>query len=134
MVVPGVMDYPYKLLWLCKSPADEPCEKRKNLCKEILATPASQLHLNALKIRQLFREALVFASRTGMLCITLWAIMYIVACAWKGDTQAIEGINSIIKALCRRVRHLTLALVDARVGNRKFLSMGGAEDRQANLK
>eukprot|EP00959_Pyramimonas_sp_CCMP1952_P471208 9498038-Pyramimonas_sp.AAC.1 len=46
------------------------------------------------------------------------------ASAWRPDSQDIESINSLIKAETRRSPHCSLALLDARIGIRRYLGMG----------
>ena len=133
-VVKKLAEFPYALLVLVWKPGDEPCQKRQSLCKRILETPEQFLHLTALKIKKLFQGVLQECALTGLLCMSLWCIIRIVACAWRGDTQAIEGINSMITATCRRCPNISMPLLDARIGNRRYMEMGGRQNVHANRK
>ena len=60
--------------------------------------------------------------------MSLWSVARLASHKWKADTQEIEGIMNMIQANASKGRP-SLALVDARVANRKDLtySQGGGK-------
>ena len=55
--------------------------------------------------------------------------MRLVALRWMPSVQEIEGINNIIQGFARRAPRISLPLLDARVGVRKYIGLGSRAAR-----
>ena len=53
--------------------------------------------------------------------------MFLLARVWCGETQSIEGINKLLHMATRATPGNSLALLDARVANRKDLGLGSRD-------
>lgn len=58
------------------------------------------------------------------MCPTVYFVVRIVAHCWIGDTQSLEGIQSLIKLGVKRAPTISLHLLDARVGLTKAAGLG----------
>ena len=133
-VVKKMQGCPYRLLQLAKSPPNEVCGARRQLCLSLLGTDDAQLHVTTRKVKTVFHEAITHCSATGKLsgaAGALWGIMWMVAVTWKGDQQEIEGINNVLQHVLTQAPNCSLPLVDARVAIRKALGMGSRTERDA---
>ena len=77
--------------------------------------------MTTLKVKMMFSLDLAQAAASGIASIGLFTAMRLLCVSWRGDTQEIEGINSLLKCSTNRAPHITLALVDARVSLQKQL-------------
>ena len=83
------------------------------------------LHPTAKKLVFHFRKALRRgARRRGRISPQLHAMWRLISTRWKGDSQEIEGVNSMVQALCNLCPHISLQLLDARIACRKAAGLG----------
>jgi hypothetical protein len=66
--------------------------------------------------------------------VPLYTLMRLVALRWHAHVQEIEGINNIIQAMTRQAPRISLALLDARVGTRKYIGLGSRDTKSARWK
>ena len=115
---------PAQLLALVKESAGIVCPVRRDLCRRLLQADAKDLHLTVLKLRTVFYKEVQDCAASGTLAMPLYGLLRSVASAWRPDSQDIESINSMIKFERKRSPHISLSLLDARVGNRRHLGFG----------
>ena len=135
-IIRPLQQFPLKLLWLIKSPPKRYCDKRKAVAAEVLQLDSCQLDASTQKIRRLCERELhhlkdngVFpdvASQSGSF---LYALLKGLAKMVPADTQAIEGINSVIKLVGRRCPNISLELLSSRLTVRRSLSEDGSMRR-----
>ena len=118
-----------KVLLLGKAMNNECCEERIGVASGIIRTDDEELPLVVRKIKSVFRSDLELAAGTGLLPLPLFVIMRIIAQRWRGDVQAIEGINNIIKSITTLCPGIEMNLLDARVASRKKLGLGSRAAR-----
>ena len=93
---------------------------RKIVAREVLEhADLGKLDNTTAKVVKLFRSELKYCAEHGVLSMCLFAILRMLVISWKGDTQEIEGINSLIDIIVKSARGCHEALLDARVGCRK---------------
>eukprot|EP00974_Lingulodinium_polyedra_P013272 1287541-Lingulodinium_polyedra.AAC.1 len=66
-VLEPCLNYPYSLLIFAKEPPWTRCEERKALAQKLLATPNTNLEINALKTKLAFTPELEEIARTGQM-------------------------------------------------------------------
>ena len=120
-----VQSYPAQLLWLSYNDPEVPCERRQAVSKFILETNDVALEMNTLRLKELFRVDLQQASMSGTIGINLFLLMRLIALRWRCDTQYIEDVNSVIKAIAGRAPRVKLPLLSARTCMIKQLQLGG---------
>ena len=54
----------------------------------------------------------------------LWCLVRAIACTWQGDSQEVEGLNSMLQAIVQASAAIKLPLLDARLGIRKTSKLG----------
>ena len=116
--------YPYRLLLLAKCAPDVECAERKTVARELLSVPLNKLHITAAKFRVCFSGALAIAADTGAFDMRAFAPIWLIACFWRGGTQEVEGVNSLLQCITRRAPSMSLPLLDARVAIRKAAGLG----------
>lgn len=87
--------FPYKILLLLKTSPACVCEARMKLATEILDTPLSQLHIVGRKLKDLYREDLEYAKRTGKLTTWLYYALSEVSNIWRSDTRESERATEV---------------------------------------
>ena len=118
-------NWSYRLLWVVHCPAEQPSEIRQRLAEELVGAARSSLHITAYKLVTLFENEIIECARSeGRISNCVFALIMGVATNWPADTQEIEGIMSMVKAINRRCPNAKLPYVDAVVGNRKDAGMG----------
>ena len=123
---------PLRLLWLAQAPANSPRPKRRALCNGILNSDEGTLHITTLKLKIVFLEELQScAVGDGKLSMVLWAPLRLIALKFTGTSQAMEGINSLVKSACKRCPNISLPLLDARIGVKRALALGEREHADA---
>jgi len=90
----------------------------------IIDTADADLEVNAKKLKTLFRDDIVHASREGTCSLKLWTVCRAIASQLKGDTHLNEGYNSIIRTLSERSKNIGLPLLSARCNIKKALGVG----------
>ena len=111
--------FPYLLLWLVLKPPDALCEQRMEAAGDLLRLGDDALGLTTCKVRNLFRPQLEQCAQTGQLDTTVWSFLENVAMIWWLDTEAVEGINSVVKAIHRSAPSIKWMLMGSRVMNKK---------------
>ena len=137
-IISRVSSMSCKVLLLGKAMNNECCEERIGVASEIIRTDDEELPLVVRKIKLMFRSDLELAAGTGLLALPLFVIMRIIAQRWRGDVQAIEGINNIIKSITTLCPGIEMNLLDARVASRKnwdwdLALLGSQGERNHNL-
>ena len=118
--------YPFKLLWLVFTPADEPCDIRKHIAKEILETEKGNLEINARKLLHLFPHEFQIAAQSGILpSQQLYWMLWASSLIWKSDVRANEGLNKYISLLDERSPNASVDLKSSRLSLRYLLGEHG---------
>ena len=117
--------YPERFLLLAKEPPGVACNLRRAVCAEMLSINEADAEINVLKLRVLFRQQLQRCADTGLICTYLHGLILSICQRWVGDTQAIEGLNSILKNIICRAPHIQQPLVSARLSLRRALGTDG---------
>ena len=134
-VIRPLQQYPFKLFWLIKSHPKKFCEKRKIVAAEVLSLESHKLDVSTQKIKALCDKELRHMKEHGVFpevpCASgsfLYAFLKGMA-RMPADTQAIEGINSVIKLVGRRCPNISLELLSSRLAVRRALSEAGSMRR-----
>jgi hypothetical protein len=122
MVVPSKA-FPLVIFWLIFNLPDVRDENRKRLASDLIDQIAN-LPSTVYKIVCIFYAEFVEMRSTGVCCIALWRLVYDIARMWKLDTQDVEGLNSILKHICKICPHIGWELLAARLATRN--RMGNA--------
>ena len=69
----------------------------------------------AFKIRRAFRDEVDVCRRTGRCPLRLYSVLKVVRASLQGDTQDIEGDNSILQVMANRARRMRIALASSRM-------------------
>lgn len=85
------------------------------------STDKSMLHIVAW-----CRADLQEAADKGTTGMRLYTLVNGIRCFLHGQTQDVEGVNSVIRLLCDRCRNIGLQLLDARTRIKKALGLGSA--------
>ena len=120
--------FPIKLLCIQMTAADETCETRSAIAREILATEDQQLDITTLKIKTICFQELRAAAIDGKCGPKLFSIMRTYAVLVKVNIEELEGLNGLIKATGEQSPNISLELLDARLKIKKSLSVGGRLD------
>ena len=91
---------------------------------DFLDRSESSLDPDSLKIRRAYSAELGHAARTGTLPMQLYNFLKTLGILMTGDTQEIEGMNNVAKAIVRAGPRSALSLVSARMVHRKLLGLG----------
>ena len=120
----GVIEsMPWRMFWFGHTPHNETCSVRQQVAKEVLDPTCKEI--NTVKIRKKFQADLQACIRdSGRLSLTLYAIWRFIVLHFIGDNSEIEGVMSLIKLNVKSAPHITQALIDARVGNKKYMGLG----------
>ena len=128
-IIRPLQQYPMKLFWLIKSHPKRYCKRRQQVAQELLELDAHQLDAATRKIRELCCRELQHLRITGVFPDVsspsgsfLYAFLKGLARMLPADTQAIEGINSLIKLMGRRAPNMSLELMSSRLAIRRALS------------
>ena len=135
-IIRPLQQYPFKMFWLIKAHPKKYCAKRMGVARELLQLPASQLDASTLKIRTMCERELIHIRDHGVFpdvpCVSgsfLYAFLKGLAKMLPADTQAIEGINSVIKLVGKRCPNISLELLSSRLVIRRSLSESGSMRR-----
>ncbi|CAE7270658.1 unnamed protein product [Symbiodinium sp. CCMP2592] len=128
-IIRPLRQYPMKLFWLIKSHPKRFCKRRQQVAEELIGLDAHQLDSATRKIRELCCRELQHLRITGVFPDVsspsgsfLYAFLKGLARMLPADTQAIEGINSLIKLMGRRAPNISLELMSSRLAIRRALS------------
>ena len=99
------------------------------MAKELLDGKWVMVNLNLAKIVAWCRTDIEAAASTGLCPIKLYTLVFVFRRYMPGDTQAIEGVNSIARLLSERCRAIGLPLLDARTRAKKELGGVGQQSR-----
>ena len=135
-IIRPLQQYPFKMFWLIKAHPKKYCPRRKAVASELLRLGTSQLDASTLKIRTMCERELIHMRDHGVFpdvpCVSgsfLFAFLKGLAKMLPADTQAIEGINSVIKLVGRRCPNISLELLSSRLVIRRSLSESGSMRR-----
>eukprot|EP00959_Pyramimonas_sp_CCMP1952_P297146 6216454-Pyramimonas_sp.AAC.1 len=78
-VITPFRSFPFKILNLVKEPCADPCQCRRDTCRDMLVTPDDQLPNTIVKIKLMFRDLIEEGARTGMISMRLWAPLFTLA-------------------------------------------------------
>ena len=119
-IIRPLEQFPWKLFWLIKAAPKQFSQKRKDVAGELLGLQAEQLEPSTRKLRMLCDKELrhmaeqgTFSDVTSESGSFLYAFLKSLARMQPVDTQAIEGINSVIKLVGRRCPNISLELLSA---------------------
>ncbi|CAE7248261.1 unnamed protein product [Symbiodinium sp. CCMP2456] len=135
-IIRPLEQFPWKLFWLIKAAPKQFSQKRKDVARELLGSQAEQLDPSTRKLRILCDRELrhmaengTFSDVTSESGSFLYAFLKSLARMQPVDTQAIEGINSVIKLVGRRCPNISLELLSARLAIKRALSEDGSMRR-----
>ena len=135
-IIRPLEQFPWKLFWLIKASPKQFSQKRKDVARELLGLQSEQLDPSTRKIRILCDRELrhmakhgTFSDVTSESGSFLYAFLKSLARMQPVDTQAIEGINSVIKLVGRRCPNISLELLSARLAIKRALSEDGSMRR-----
>jgi hypothetical protein len=101
------------------------------LAQRLISTPIAQLHICAVKALYCFGPEIraCAESGNGVIGACAYAPFKYLQMNWRADTQEVEGVMNMIKTAVARSPAIGLALLDARVGNRKQLGYNAGVDQ-----
>ncbi|CAE7519101.1 unnamed protein product, partial [Symbiodinium microadriaticum] len=118
--------YPYKLLWFVKENPLRHCTHRQGVAAELLALKTVDAATES--VRALCKEELRYLANNGTFPkprdssgSLLWAVASSMSQFFYGETQSIEGLNSIVKLLGRRAPNISLELLSSRLTIKRLL-------------
>lgn len=120
--------FPYRLLGMLLSPADQPCEIRMSIARQVVHTEVHLLEINTKKFCLLFLSEFQYASATGLMDKRLWVCLVVLRYSLKGDSAAAETINKMITIQGDRAPNISLDLLNARM-NIKYQLRSSREAR-----
>ena len=103
-VLVPLSQFPYRLLFLVYAPSWQPCEHRRQVCKDILETlnKGGELEYNCRLLCTHFCSELKHGASTGLFEPFLHLFFRTVRRRWMTDSQKQESDNSIIKHIMKR--------------------------------
>ena len=117
--------FPLLLLVLVEKAAHLICERRKTVAALLLATDNAELRRNqddfAVKTKALFRDELKMSADAGRCCSNLFSFMVMVRSQLTGESQCIEGRNSILQIMSKRAPRMQHPLANARTFSRAVI-------------
>eukprot|EP00959_Pyramimonas_sp_CCMP1952_P164666 3441902-Pyramimonas_sp.AAC.1 len=84
--------------------------------------PASATCQTARKFAVWFRDGMTEAAETGLLDDDVYSFLQNLSLMWFGDTQEIEGCNSIVKHVGRLAPNISLPLLSSRITIKKAVA------------
>ena len=136
-IIRPLQQYPLKLFWLIKAPPKQFCAKRKRVAAELLGMDIKKLDTSTQKIRLLCEQGLICVRDSGMFPDVpstsgsfLYGLLKGLARMMPADTQAVEGINSVVKLVGRRCPNISLELLASRLIIKRAISEDGSMRRQ----
>lgn len=132
--------FPLKLVWLLHRP-DAMCNKRKEIASDVLDlsatvgsspdslpanTPVAKVmeklvEQHIAKVGILLGEEFQYSKDTGLLHPRLKTFLEHLFNVMSLDTQSVEGLNSVIKLMCRAAPNLHLPLLSSRLNIKTFV-------------
>ena len=94
------------------------------MAQSILATDNEFLDITTRKVKQLLRPELMRAASNGVADPVLFAMSSGLRELAKSDVRQNEGMNSLIRTLCQRCRHIGMPLLSARTTIKKEIGVG----------
>ncbi|CAE7487703.1 unnamed protein product [Symbiodinium natans] len=135
-IVRPLQQFPWQLFWLIKDPPRQFSQKRKDVAAKFLNIDPNQLDPSTRKLRVICEREVQHMKEHGVFpnvpCASgsfMFAFLKGLAKMQPVDTQAIEGINSVIKLVGRRCPNISLELMSARLAVRRSLSEDGSMRR-----
>ena len=130
--------YPFRLFFLIASNPNEICKLRGDVAKEVLTMEHDDMEVNTLKLRTIFRAAFEHvAANWTFIDARGWgpyheqrglAGLYIVLKLFRSgmlaDVQAVEGLNSLIKAQVGKAPSISLELLSSRLTIKSGVGVG----------
>ncbi len=120
-ILKRVTSFPLKLLLFAKQRPEVPCDERRALSDEILSLPNEHLEINCAKLRAFARPVLQMCAVDGTIPGRFYEIWLNVARDFQGDTEAMEGLNRVMKQEVRGAPHISQGLLSARLVNKNLL-------------
>ena len=122
-IITRVESQPLELLWLAWAQPHIQDSKRKEVAERLLGARWNMLHITARKVRQVFKVELEsIIACDGAIPMNLFAPMFMLAQRWSAHTAELEGVNNMVKGILAVAPRVSLAFVDAQIGNRKDAS------------
>ena len=120
---------PPQVMLFAKSDPASPDADRCAFALRLVRAQMSDLHINFRKLRLLFEPELQScAMNLGVVATTLFAAAKVLRETFVGDSQEIEGVISMLKAVVRKCRKIELPHLDAHTGIRKAIGFGAGND------
>ncbi|CAE7386592.1 unnamed protein product [Symbiodinium natans] len=136
-IIRPLQQFPWQLFWLIKDPPRQFSQKRKDIATKFLMVGLEDLDHSSRKIRALcsrelqhMRDHGVFPDVPSVSGSFMYGFLKSLARMQPVDTQAIEGINSVIKLVGRRCPNISLELLSARLAIKRSLTEDGSMRRQ----
>ena len=107
----------FPLLWLRfgEKPAHVDCGLRRKLAVVICELPESRLEMLSFMLKRLFAPQIAECAATGKLDQRLYVIIVAMRREWQCSVAPNEGLNSVIKRVHGRARHLSKRLLSSRL-------------------
>ena len=101
------------------------CHIAAGIAEELLQTPDEDLECNARKLKHFAQEELknIVASATLERAPRVQSVVGLIVQHFSGDTQQVEGINSIIRLVGNRCPRISLRQLSARIVLKKCLGL-----------
>ena len=132
-VIMKVQTFPLLLVWLVWSRPLKDCGCRRSCAADLLSPGLSEFCRDDTthKIIFLFKKELEEARDHGTLDVDLHELLMDLCWLWKLDTQAIEGVNGILKHNTSICPYVAWQLMSSRITNRKVLTSEGISNPDA---
>lgn len=99
----------------------------------ILAMNPDDMEITTRKLVVLFPQGFQDAAEKGTTCAGLWLAAQGIRTQVLSDVQANEGLNSQIKATCKRNKRILLPLLSARICMRAQIGISGTEQKSVKF-
>jgi hypothetical protein len=114
-----VSKFPLKFLVCLEAPHHVSCKMRQEVADSLLQSCDVCLHLElsdfTWKAKHIYRQDFEHMRCTGQCTLGLYILLLSLRSVLHGDTQEVEGWNSVLQTMTRRARRMGISLANARL-------------------
>ena len=110
------------MLYIGRGEPGNHCSRRQAIAQQILRTRDDALHGTVLKLKEMFPASLAVVAAGDDVPASLFVCLRLIVFWYWGDSQEMEGVNSLLKMAVSRSPTISLPLLCARVALRKDIA------------